>query len=86
MKLTGWKRICDVEDSNIFYKTWHELSDKEKKPWIKEYGSNAESAWEEWGHKPCKLPFGFVNTEGEFFKKITDIPQLHDFMQVYKVS
>lgn len=81
----GWKRICDIENSDSLYKTWDELSDKDKKPWIREYRSDAEGAWGEWGHKPCKVPFGFVTVNGEFYKKITDIPQFHDFMQVYKV-
>jgi hypothetical protein len=86
-KHPGWKRICDIEDSNSLYKTWDELSEKEKKSWINYYGVlGAKGAWEEFGHKPCKVKYGFISGKGEFYKKVTDVPPLHNLMMVFKIG
>lgn len=82
----GWKRMCDIEDTDGLYKTWEELSEKEKKPWVKEYRSSAEDAWGEFGRRPCKVPFGFVTGKGEFYKSISQVPLMHNLMTVYKVE
>jgi hypothetical protein len=87
-KNPGWKRICDLEgDSSELYKTWEELSKKEQKSWIREYGElGAKDAWEELGHSPCKVPFGFISGKGEFYDSIIKVPSFHNLMQVYKVG
>ena len=82
----GWKRICDIEDTDSLYKTWDELSDKEKRPWIKEYKSGAEECWGEYGKNPCKVIYGFVTGKGEFYENISLAISHGDFMQVYKIS
>lgn len=83
----GWKRICDIENSDSLYKVWEELSEKARKSWINEYGEySAESAWREFGERPCKVPYGFVTGKGEFYRKILDVPLHHNIMTVYKVN
>lgn len=82
----GWKRICDIEDIDDLYKTWDELSEKEKRTWIKEYGISAENAWRELGRKPCKVSYGFITSKGDFYKDILKAPLKDGIMQVYKVS
>ncbi|AGK95386.1 hypothetical protein [Clostridium pasteurianum] len=86
-KHPGWKRICDIENHENLYKNWDELSEKDKKPWINDYGIlSAKDAWEEFGHKPCKVQYGFISGKGKFYKKVTDVPHLHNLMQIYKVG
>ena len=86
-KHKGWKRICDLEDSDSLYKNWNELNDKEKKPWVEYYGQfNAESAWREFGKRPCKVKYGFITGKGEFYNNILKVPRFHNLMQVYKVG
>ncbi|MRY42793.1 hypothetical protein [Clostridium beijerinckii] len=86
-KHEGWKRICDIEDSDSLYKNWDELSDKEKKPWIGYYGEfSAESAWRELEKRPCKVKYGFITGKGEFYNNILKVPKFHNLMQVYKVG
>lgn len=85
-KYPGWKRICDIEDSDNLYKTWNELSERAKRPWIREYRDRAEDAWGEWGNKPCKVQYGFISGKGKFYKKVTDVPHLHNLIMIFKVG
>lgn len=86
-KHKGWKRICDIDDSDNLYKTWDELNEKIKRSWINEYGNySAESAWLEFGRRPCKVPFGFITGKGEFYKDVRQVPLYHNLMMVYKVE
>lgn len=86
-KHSGWKRICDIDDSDSLYKTWNDLSKKEKRPWIRDFGElGAEDAWRELGRKPCKVPYGFVTGKGEFYEDILKVPLYHNIMQVYKIN
>lgn len=86
-KHPGWKRICDIEDTDVLYKNWEELPEKVRSSWIREYGEHsAESLWVEFGDSPCKVPFGFVTGKGEFYKNILDVPLHHNLMTVYKVN
>lgn len=84
-KHEGWKRICDIDDSDSLYKTWNDLTEKEQEPWIREYGSSAEGAWGEFARKPCKVPHGYITGKGEFYKDILQVPLYHNLMTVYKV-
>jgi hypothetical protein len=85
-KNPGWKRICDIENSDDLYKTWHELSEKEQWTWIQEFRDRAEDAWLEFGRKPCKVPYGFISGKGEFYKNVLQVPPLHNLMMVFKVD
>lgn len=86
-KHPGWKRICDIEDTDVLYKTWNELPEKIKRSWINEFGINsAESAWEELGKRPCKVKYGFITSKGEFYRDILRAPLEDGIMQVYKVG
>lgn len=86
-KHPGWKRICDIENSDSLYKTWDELSDNVKKSWVDEYSKySAESAWREFGKRPCKVPYGFITGKGEFYKDVLQVPLYHNLMMVFKVS
>ncbi|MBL5772725.1 hypothetical protein HV436_18535 [Bacillus sporothermodurans] len=83
----GWKRICDIEDSDSLYKTWDELPKKIKNYWIKAYGEySAESAWKEFGESYCKFPKGFITGKGEFYENVLDVPLYHNLMMVFKVG
>lgn len=83
-----WTRICDLNcDSNDLYKTWEELSERERKSWIHEFGENeAKEAWEEFGKKVCKVPYGFISGKGIFYNSVLDVPLYHNLMQVYKIG
>lgn len=86
-KHPGWKRMCDIEDTDSLYKTWEEMPNSIKEQWINEYGEHyAESAWKEFGSKPCKVPYGFVTGKGEFYKRVSDVPRFHNFVMVFKVG
>ncbi|WP_332237927.1 hypothetical protein [Sporolactobacillus sp. KGMB 08714] len=86
-KHPGWQRIYDIDDTGSLYKTWKELSEKVKKPWIEHFGQySAEAAWREFGDAPCKVPYGFITGKGDFFRSIIDVPQFHNVMMVFKVS
>lgn len=86
-KYPGWKRICDIENTESLYKTWEELAERDKKPWIKECGElGAMDAWNEFGVAPCKVQYGFISGNGKFYKNVTDVPSLHNFMMVFKVG
>jgi hypothetical protein len=81
----GWKRICDIENTDELYKTFSELSLKERRYWEKNY-SDPEDAWLELGRIPCKVPFGFITGRGDFFRNITQVTINHNLMMVFKVS
>lgn len=85
-KHTDWKRICDIPDHESLYKTWGELSAKERGYWCGKYHDRAESAWREWGTAPCKVPFGFIGTDGVFYPRITDVPTNTNSCMVFKVG
>lgn len=84
----GWIRICDLKDDvSTLYKTWEELSERERKTWIKQFGeTSAKDAWEEFGIAPCKVEYGFISGKGEFYKKVTEVPLYHNLMEVYKIE
>ncbi|MCO1599855.1 hypothetical protein [Desulfosporosinus nitroreducens] len=82
----GWKRICDIEDSDALYKTWDELPVKVRKEWESHYGYSAENAWLEFGRKPCKVPKGFITGKGEFYENVLDVPPWHNLMMVFQTS
>lgn len=82
----GWKRICDIKDHDNLYKNWEELSDRVKRPWIREYRESAKEVWQECGDRPCKVPYGFISGKGKFYKKVTDVPILHNLMMIFKVN
>ena len=83
----GWKRICDIEDSDSLYKTWEELPKKIRQYWISRYGEySADNAWREFGEAYCKVPEGFVSGKGEFFKNVLEVPKFHNMMMVFKVE
>jgi hypothetical protein len=83
----GWKRICDIEDSDSLYKTFDELPKKVQNYWIDEYGKyNAENAWKEFGESYCKVPTGYVSGKGEFYENVLDVPRHHNLMMVFKVG
>lgn len=86
-KNKGWKRICDIENSDSLYKKWDELPKKIKNDWINTYGENsAESAWKEFGDSYCKVSKGFITGKGEFYENVLDVPLNHNLMTVYKVG
>lgn len=86
-KYPKWKRICDIENQEYLYKVWEELSGKEQEPWINQYGAlGAKEAWKEFGHAPCKVQFAFISGAGKFYKHVTDVPPLHNMMQIYKIG
>jgi len=86
-KHKGWQRICDIENSDSLYKTWDELSERIRKTWIEEFGKScAESAWKEFGARPCKVPYGFITGKGEFYMDVLQVPRFHNLMTVYKIS
>lgn len=83
----GWERICDIEDADSLYKTWDELSERKKNPWIRKFGLlGAKEAWGEFGDQPCKVQYGFISGEGKFYKDILDVPLSHGLMQIFKVK
>ena len=82
-KHPGWKRICDIPDTSNLYKTWDELSKKERNSWETQYGSSsAESAWQEFGIRPCKVRTGYISGKGKFYRNALDIPQFHNLMML----
>lgn len=85
-KHPGWVRICDVADTSILYKTWDELPPRERKGWTDRYHESDEAAWNEFGYTPCKVPVGFVGTDGVFYPRITDIPTNTNGCQVYDLT
>lgn len=83
----GWKRICDLKDSDALYKTWDELPKKIRKAWVDECGEeSAPSAWKEFGDAYCKVPKGYITGKGEFYENVLEVPLSHNLMAVYKVG
>lgn len=86
-KNPGWKRIGDIPDSDALYKTWEELPQKTRALWEQQYGDHsAESAWCEDGRGVCKVPFGFIGTDGTFYPQITDVPVNLNSCMVFMVG
>jgi hypothetical protein len=85
----GWKRICDIPDSDSLYLTWEELPKKTRNSWIREYGEySAESAWREFGQAVCKVPFGHISGKGEFYPnyEFVKAPSGHNGMMIFKID
>ena len=80
----GWVRYCDIVDTDRCYKTWGELSQKERKHWAKNF-DDAKRAWETFGAKPCKYPEGYVSGAGFFYWDVLEVPIGHNFMTVIKL-
>lgn len=85
IKNDGWKRICDIEDTDSLYYSWNELPSKIKSKWKNNF-ENAEDAWSEFGERVCKVPYGFVSDKGEFYNDILQVPRSHNFMMVFKIE
>lgn len=81
----GWRLICDIPDTESLYKTWQEMPKRYRDDWERIYHSDAESAWKEFGRAVCKVPYGFVGTDGVFYPEITDVPTNTNSCQVFKV-
>ena len=79
----GWQRICDIADSDKLYKTYAELTKRQRAAWDREGG---EAAWKEWGSAPCKFPKGYISGKGEFYRNVLDVPRFHNLMTVYKTG
>lgn len=79
----GWQRICDVENSDALYKTYDELPQRVRRTWDAHGG---EASWKEFGHKPCKVPFGFISGKGEFYSNVLDVPRFHNLMMIFKTG
>lgn len=65
----GWQRICEIGNgAEHLYLSWEELPEKTRKVWGGEYDDHgAKEAWEEFGTKTCKVPYGFVAEDGQFY-------------------
>lgn len=82
----GWKRICDIPDSDSLYYAWEELPQKERAYWIRRFGEySAKDAWAEFGPKRCKVEAGYITGAGEFYTDILDVPRFHNVMMVFKL-
>jgi hypothetical protein len=85
-KKHGWKRICDLPSSDALYYTWEELPKKDRAYWIRLYGEySAQSAWEEYGKKRCRVQYGYISGAGAFYRDILDVPRFHNVMMVFKL-
>lgn len=83
----GWQPVSEIPDLDSLYLTWKELSKEEKSEWLQEYGSRyAENAWEAFGAKICRYPYGFISGKGEFYKDVLDIPLYHNHVMVIKTE
>ncbi|MGO4697739.1 hypothetical protein AB4Z50_25970 [Paenibacillus sp. 2TAB26] len=83
----GWRRICDIWDSENLYLTWEELPKKIRNYWIGKCGEySAESAWREFGNSICKVPFGCVSGKGDFHPnyEMVNAPLGHNMMMIFK--
>nr|WP_279088645.1 hypothetical protein [Comamonas thiooxydans] len=79
----GWQRICDVANTDALYKTFGELSQRARQTWEARGG---EAAWREFGHRACKVPFGFISGKGEFYRNVLDVPRFHNLMMIFKTG
>lgn len=84
-KHPGWKRICDIPDHESLYKTWSEIPAKVRRSYQDRYHESAEDAWKEFGPCFCKVPKGFVGTDGVFYPEITDVPTNTNACMVFKL-
>lgn len=82
----GWVRYCDIPDTDACYKTWEELSNRERRSWEKTYQNCGKDAWEEFGTRPCKYPQGYVSGAGVFYRDVRLVPRFHNFMTVIKMG
>lgn len=85
-KNKGWVRICDLESSDHLYQDWFDLPAKERKAITARYGTDAENAWREFGIKKCKVPNGFINSEGKFYPDMPSIPYGTGLMMIFKIG
>lgn len=85
-KRPAWKRICDIPNSDALYVKWDELPPRVRRQWEKRYPWNAEEVWREFGNSQCKVPYGFVGTDGVFYPEITDLPLGTNFCMVFKIG
>jgi hypothetical protein len=65
----GWQPIFDIGNgADHLYVQWEELSAKERREWGKNgYRNAAKECWEEFGMKKCKVPYGFIASDGNFY-------------------
>jgi hypothetical protein len=83
----GWQRICDIEDTDQYYKTFKEMPKKVQNDYIRMYGEyEAEDAWNEFDIAPCKIPKGHISGKGDFYSDILDVPLFHNSMMVFKTG
>jgi len=76
----GWKRICDIENVDLLFTQWDELSNSEK-----ECFDNNIDYWVEFGRKFCKVPYGYITASGEFIRNI-HLRGDYNIMTVFKVN
>lgn len=79
----GWQRICDISNSDKLYKTYSELTKRERQAWDQQGG---EAAWREFGYGRCKVPYGFISGLGKFYRSVLDVPRFHNSMMVFKTG
>ena len=79
----GWQRICDIDNSDKLYKTYSELTKRERLGWDQQGG---EPAWREFGYGRCKVPYGFISGLGKFYRCALDVPRFHNLMMVFKTG
>lgn len=86
-KNPGWQMICDIPNgSDRFYETWDDLPAREKRSWQSFWPGCAEEAYQESSGHRCKIPFGFIGQDGEFYKGILDVPRNVNIMMVFKTD
>ena len=44
-KHPSWQRICDIENTDVLYKSFDELSGKQRKYWQENYPCDQEGSW-----------------------------------------
>lgn len=81
----GWKRICDIPNTDSLYNTWVEIPKKVRAQFEDRYHDSAEDAWKEFGPSFCKVPKGHVGTDGVFYAEITDVPTNTNSCMVFKL-
>jgi hypothetical protein len=84
----GWKRICDIPDSDSLYLTWDELPKKSRNSWIREYGEySAEYAWRQFGRSFAKFHSDTYRGRAIFYPnyEMVNAPNGHNVMMVFKV-
>lgn len=81
-KHPGWQRICDIPSVDALYMTFSELPKRVQNSWEKRGG---ESAWLEFGEKPCKVARAFISGKGEFYTSILEVPRFHNLMTIFQI-